>query len=622
MDGIDEDHCGELEYNECDENEYRCDDGSCIPEQYWLDGTYDCSDRSDEQVIDNYVQFPCALASSKFLCDEATAYRTHSACGDGEFKDSMSISCYNYRMCMFSCEFCIVDPYNSHISMGERAWTLENGHCVSRGQIPENLNDVTEAEKCLFYLKCKLTNGKTTGCDDVIRAFDEICTNKTINYPPGPVFKPYAQTVYQLFQLNSRSLPNYVYFNGSIKCIGYQARSDLQNISVSWSTFQSDDASDRLFCNYFAKTWVSTPNIHEHCWKETQQSFFCPNSLQCISKHRLRDYNVDCILFEDEHANQTCYMENKHRLNCSGKSYCLSVSKIGDGIHQCLKGGDEYILPLKWILSDRICTVPNSVECNFLRTYIKAPSSLLTMNNDKVLLFRQYCDTLWHLPRGFDESRCKQWKCPKDRYQCLSGHCIPIDSTRCSPNLEWNCPDASDNIGFLGITKLSEHNAKLFSRCSLQDMKTLLTLRIKSKNSPFMRYCNVSKEYGCVLANVSDPSNFTINRPCIHLTQIGDGIVDCYGGLDERNLLSCGDNLDDQRGFDFHCSNQQCIPFSYQCFKRCTNKADSLLCDQLKTMWNTSCVRSPYHRCETVDDKCNPIRGKMDYYCDESRRGK
>jgi hypothetical protein len=48
MDGIDEDHCEELEYNEYEENEYRCRDGSCISEQYWLDGQYDCFDQSDE----------------------------------------------------------------------------------------------------------------------------------------------------------------------------------------------------------------------------------------------------------------------------------------------------------------------------------------------------------------------------------------------------------------------------------------------------------------------------------------------------------------------------------------------------------------------------------------------
>jgi hypothetical protein len=33
---------------------------------------------------------------------------------------------------------------------------------------------------------------------------------------------------------------------------------------------------------------------------------------------------------------------------------------------------------------------------------------------------------VWDLSRGFDESLCNEWKCPKDQYQCLTGHCIPI----------------------------------------------------------------------------------------------------------------------------------------------------------------------------------------------------
>jgi hypothetical protein len=88
MDGIDEDHCEELEYNECEENEYRCEDGSCIPEQYWLDGQYDCSDKSDEQdLTTNFLlDDECPLASSQFICDETTGHHQEFACGDGQFR--------------------------------------------------------------------------------------------------------------------------------------------------------------------------------------------------------------------------------------------------------------------------------------------------------------------------------------------------------------------------------------------------------------------------------------------------------------------------------------------------------------------------------------------------------
>jgi hypothetical protein len=38
MDGIDEENCDMLEFNECQADEYRCLNGMCIPEEYWLDG--------------------------------------------------------------------------------------------------------------------------------------------------------------------------------------------------------------------------------------------------------------------------------------------------------------------------------------------------------------------------------------------------------------------------------------------------------------------------------------------------------------------------------------------------------------------------------------------------------
>jgi hypothetical protein len=318
-------------------------------------------------------------------------------------------------------------------------------------------------------------------------------------------------------------------------------------------------------------------------------------------------------------------MKNKHRFDCPGDlSLGLLVFDMGDAQSACHAGVDEYITPLKWILADRKCTAPNSIECNVLKTYIQSPLSILSTKNNEVRLFREYCDTVWHLSRGFDESLCNEWKCPKDQYQCLTGHCIPIKYITDEKNYDWNCPDASDYIGLLEITDLSEHNSKIISHSVLEKMKNDLTKRNGHHVFvSFSRMCNASKEYGCILANVNDSLNFTINRPCINLTQIGDGIIDCYGGLDERNLLTCGNNIYEQPGFDFHCSDQQCIPYHNLCEERCSNKADSLLCDQLPSFQHPSCLdlEAPHKiLCMYVDDKLCDIGTK--YYCDISRIGK
>jgi hypothetical protein len=49
--GLDEEQCWQLEMNECQDNEYRCTNGQCIPQSFYLDDylTPDCLDESDER---------------------------------------------------------------------------------------------------------------------------------------------------------------------------------------------------------------------------------------------------------------------------------------------------------------------------------------------------------------------------------------------------------------------------------------------------------------------------------------------------------------------------------------------------------------------------------------------
>jgi hypothetical protein len=563
------------------------------------------------------------------MCDETTTDQRFFACGDGELRLASFTypqPCYNYRNMMFFCEF----PSNVDYMQIASLWTLENGHCVDKGQIEKNLTDMDESEQCRFYLKCIITDSKITGCDDVIRLFDSTCKNKIITYPSEPVFKPYLQTIYNLTELDFYKEPTSILFNGSIKCPGYQARSDSQEIDFDWNWVSFPADFDHFFCNNSEKKLESGPQIDKNCWNDTKQSFLCQKIFKCISKHRLKDGMNDCdtgvdFESEDESDSQRCYKKNKHRLNCSGNpSICVPVSRIGDNANACNTTDDEVIKELKWVLADRKCITPNSIECNVLKTYIQSNSSVLLPDNSKIISFREYCDTVWHLPRGFDESLCKEWKCPKDQYQCLTGHCTPTIYGFYQFNYDWNCPDASDDIGLLRITQLSEHNSKIISHSLLEKIKSDLTdYNNDSDIVSFPGICNANKEYACILANVTDPLNFTINRPCINLTQIGDGIIDCYGGLDERNLLTCGNNIYEQRGFDFHCSDQQCIPFHNICIERCSNDADTLLCDQLPSLRHPSYsfLTAITKICEYKDFYTN-TRVETKYYCDFTRIGK
>ncbi|CAF4777463.1 unnamed protein product [Rotaria sp. Silwood2] len=53
-DNFDEEYCWQLEINECNDNEYRCTNGQCIPRSFFRDddNTPDCLDGSDEVLND------------------------------------------------------------------------------------------------------------------------------------------------------------------------------------------------------------------------------------------------------------------------------------------------------------------------------------------------------------------------------------------------------------------------------------------------------------------------------------------------------------------------------------------------------------------------------------------
>ena len=59
--GFDEEYCWQLEINECNDNEYRCANGQCIPKLFFHDDTHllDCLDGSDEIQTSLYKELGC-----------------------------------------------------------------------------------------------------------------------------------------------------------------------------------------------------------------------------------------------------------------------------------------------------------------------------------------------------------------------------------------------------------------------------------------------------------------------------------------------------------------------------------------------------------------------------------
>ncbi|CAF3796622.1 unnamed protein product, partial [Rotaria sordida] len=107
--GNDENQCFELKINQCDENEYRCDNGLCIPKDFWRDdgNNPECLDGSDELKIDtnNYMEhcvkdptfrcedLSCSLKFNEFTCGDGRCTTYDGSCNNGRldlFKESLS----------------------------------------------------------------------------------------------------------------------------------------------------------------------------------------------------------------------------------------------------------------------------------------------------------------------------------------------------------------------------------------------------------------------------------------------------------------------------------------------------------------------------------------------------
>ncbi|CAF1302584.1 unnamed protein product, partial [Adineta steineri] len=590
MDGVDEQNCDKLEFNECEENEYRCD--------------LDCMDHSDEPYHNTLV---CFTSPADFECDERMGPRTVWSCGDGvQIVPWMRLpyqqiimtgsDCSNFRNLNYICE----------TSRYVAAWTLPNGMCEFSRNYDDPRFDGTTAnmssmEMCVYLLKCGLTDGferdcpcgRNTSCYNLMISY---CPNpQWIQYPNMGLIRPYVLTYYIAQESYSDKTPAYFVFSGTIQCRGYRAvASTNMNITILSNhvpQYILSPYKDFYFClNALIEknTSVSIKYFPVTCWNDSRTFLnhsynyidICPNFQQCISAYRINDGDIDCPHGEDEKveiATSPCAKIQRHRFQCSPlQKTCFPVRVLGTG-ERCTNKFDQYVYGTGKMINSISCKHRNDDGCRFLKTYVEESSKKeknvsSIVHSIETIPHRFYCDSHWDVYPPTDEKTefCQEWTCRKQWFRCKTHQCIPLKYV-CDG--EWDCSDASDEQAIFSYKNVLDIN---------QDIQNLSNIIEKNCKKPYLKqpysnFCNISNEYPCLLANVTNPLDIKRNRPCINLALIGDGVYDCYGGLDERNTATgCQKRM---KGFDFPCENRQyCIPLTTLCTRHCPNNEDASLC--------------------------------------------
>jgi hypothetical protein len=327
--GVDEEHCWQLEIHECNDNEYRCMNGQCIPKSFFRDQDQiiDCIDSSDKTVFYLGVNPYCHREEPSFRCDDVRCQDPpwESFCRDDRrifFWNAMytiqNNSIYDDCWSMLRCIFQFI-PY----------WEME----FCRNLCSDNECIKTILKNCpdmLYFPNVPVFFG------DVYIAFRK-------NYPSteniGSLYTCSNNSHYDAFFNMSASK---ILFNNTT-CFIYEIISYRSTWSDFWNSLRNEFPR-KLYGELKKYTLIYNYNL-TICNRSNM--YQCMNSSKCISIHRLMNSVYDCPYMDDEnmtsikntdierqlkHTHYKCQASNKyiHRslienFECDCESFRIGV---------------------------------------------------------------------------------------------------------------------------------------------------------------------------------------------------------------------------------------------------------------------------------------------------------
>ncbi|CAF4008004.1 unnamed protein product [Rotaria sp. Silwood2] len=292
-DGQDEERCHELEMNECDSlTEYRCQNGHCIPQEFFFDRIPDCLDKSDETSQG-------LLSSNDSSCNHTSLFHclNSSKCISRHRVQDGSIDCFMGVDEIFNA-MCDPLPHRFHCSTDQR--------CLPRRFLMDYTQQCADGSDEALGFRC--TKSPSENCD-ILAGRHEINKETTFAIICNGI---------------QETRPK---FNGDdtdeTDCDDYPCVTRYTRCNGVWNCV---DGRDELFCdNTLSSTYCDVQRAE----------FFCLQSINhmieyCASVQKINDAEVNCLGSSDERE----FCRKRHPFDYARRYKCKST---------CLRD-DEYIL--------------------------------------------------------------------------------------------------------------------------------------------------------------------------------------------------------------------------------------------------------------------------------------
>ena len=498
-DGIDEQHCWQLEMNQCnDDSEYQCKNGMCISEIFYNDKSYvyDCIDRTDQRE----THFS-SISSSCFGLHDTVFRCSDKICGHGSFTSSCGIN----RNDLIIDALHSISPNNSTY---DDCWLAFTCLINQRNAAPSCVDVVqTKCSEIIFYPQVPVIFG------NIYLAYRKIDAPYWNTLSQEFVYMCYNRNVYDIFLTNikNESFGNTTCINVQQilqidSCLGFSSRQLLHQCI-------SDVLKRSLRQYHFPYKYTSEICNHSHVYQ-------CMNSSKCISIHHLFDGVYNCPYMDDED------FQIIQRTNI--------ITMLNKTHYKCPKL-DIYIPKYTITLTPNDCR-------NMTNPYFDEDEShqIYLQNN---IVYQHICDGYKELlpilideQNHTDETECQYWEC-NNIY------------TRC--NMEWNCPTIEDEISCSTSMKFNCSSPQLL--CVSESANQFVCLSYDEINDGHIDCLVATDELLCTW-NIPRPiirydgSSYYYfhcrnnnSNLCISSNQLCDGTNDCEYGNDERFCVNNSD---------------------------------------------------------------------------------